>query len=307
MSRRQKDPLRPLSEAERTSLSRLSQSQIAPAAQVARARALLAVAEGQSYTAAAQLVGREVGDTVARWVAGFNRDGLAAVVPHHGGGHQVRYGEAEQRRILAEVARVPERTRDGTATWSLTTLRDALRRAEDGLPGSAPTRSAAPCMRPGTAGKRGGVGARPAWSCASASTQVLSPSPIRMPRQKGADRAGLHARRLSWPGGLVRGRGWSVPGGAAAGQQLAAARPPRDPAARVCPGRHLQDPDPVPSCHGPGAPPAGRQLHQPDPAWLAQGAARGDPGDDAVARCAARCRGDPPRLGGLAGWAGGDA
>src|SRR3954451_6816282 len=135
MSRRQKDPLRPLSEAERRSLSRLSRSQIAPAAQVARARALLAVAGGQSYTAAAQLVGRDVGDTVARWVAGFNRGGSAALVPHHGGGHQVRYGEAEQRRILAEVARAPERARDGTARWSLTTLRDALRRAEDGLPG----------------------------------------------------------------------------------------------------------------------------------------------------------------------------
>jgi transposase len=93
------------------------------------------VVEGQSYTAAAQLVGREVGDTVARWVAGFNRDGLAAVVPRHGGGHRVRYGEAEQRRILADVARVPERARDGTAGWSLTTLRDARRRAEDGLPG----------------------------------------------------------------------------------------------------------------------------------------------------------------------------
>ena len=97
MSRRQKDALRSLSEAERTSLSRLSRSQSAPAAQVARARALLAVAEGQSYTMAARLAGREVGDTVARWVAGFNRDGLAAVVPHHGGGHRVHYGEAEQR------------------------------------------------------------------------------------------------------------------------------------------------------------------------------------------------------------------
>ena len=135
MSRRQKDPLRPLSEAERSSLSRLSRSQSAPAAQVARARALLAVAEGQSYTRAAELVGRATGDIIARWVAGFNRDGLAAVVPRHGGGHQIRYGEAEQRRILAEVARVPERARDGTATWSLTTLRDALRRADDGLPG----------------------------------------------------------------------------------------------------------------------------------------------------------------------------
>jgi transposase len=135
MSRRQKDPLRPLTEVERTSLARLSRAQSAPAAQVVRARALLAVAEGQSYTAAAQLVGRDVGDTVARWVAGFNRDGLVAVVPCHGGGHRIRYGAAEQRRILAEVARVPERARDGTATWSLTALRDALRRAEDGLPG----------------------------------------------------------------------------------------------------------------------------------------------------------------------------
>ena len=135
MSRWQKDPLRPLRDAERTALARLSRSQGAPAAQVARARALLAVAEGQSYTAAAQLVGRQAGDTVARWVAGFNRDGLTALVPRHGGGHPIRYGEAEQKRILAEVARAPERARDGTATWSLNALRDALRRAEDGLPG----------------------------------------------------------------------------------------------------------------------------------------------------------------------------
>src|SRR5918997_6610704 len=135
MSRRQKEPLRRLSGAERTFLLRLSRSQGAPAAQVARARALLAVADGQSYTTAATLVGRHTGDTVARWVAGFNRDGLAAPVPRHGGGHRIRYGEGEQRRILAELARPPERARDGTATWSLTTLRAALRRAEDGLPG----------------------------------------------------------------------------------------------------------------------------------------------------------------------------
>ena len=135
MSRRQKNPLRPVSDAERRALDRLSRSQSAPAAQVARARALLAVAERQSYTRAARLVGRHTGDTVARWVASFNRAGLAAVVPRHGGGHPVCYGEAEQRRILAEVARAPERVRDGTATWSLATLRNALRRAEDGLPG----------------------------------------------------------------------------------------------------------------------------------------------------------------------------
>jgi hypothetical protein len=50
MSRRQKDPLHALGDEERTALSRLSRSRSAPAAQVARARALLAVADGQSYT-----------------------------------------------------------------------------------------------------------------------------------------------------------------------------------------------------------------------------------------------------------------
>ena len=93
MSRRQKDSLRLLSEAERTSLSRLSRSQSAPAAQVARARALLAVAEGQSYTAAAQLVGREVGDTVARWVAGST----AAAWPRWCRGMVVGTGSATAR------------------------------------------------------------------------------------------------------------------------------------------------------------------------------------------------------------------
>src|SRR4051795_2330598 len=131
MSRRQKDPLRPMSLEERAVLSRLSRSRGAPAAQAA---ALLAVADGQSYTAAARRVGRRDSDTVARWVAGFNRDGPGATLPRHGGGPPIRYADDEQRRILAEAARVPDRDRDGTATWSLSTLRAALRRAGDGLP-----------------------------------------------------------------------------------------------------------------------------------------------------------------------------
>ena len=135
MSRRQKDPLRPLLEAERASLSRLSRSGGAPAACVARARALLLVAEGRDYTTAACLVGCRVGDTVARWISDFNRDGLDALRPRHGGGQPIRYGAIEQRRILTEVARPPDRAVDGTASWSLNTLRDALRRADDGLPG----------------------------------------------------------------------------------------------------------------------------------------------------------------------------
>jgi len=134
MSRRQKDPLRSLTAEERAELSRLSRSRSAPSAQVARATAVLAIAEGQSYTATARRVGRHTGDTVAQWVARFNRDGLAALVPHHGGGPAIRYAADQQRRILTEVARVPDREQDGTATWSLSRLQAALRHAKDGLP-----------------------------------------------------------------------------------------------------------------------------------------------------------------------------
>ena len=134
MTRRQKDPLRALTDDERAALSRLSRSRSAPVAQVARATALLAVADGASYTAAARRVGRRHGDAVAAWVARFNREGRAAVVPRHGGGPRVCYAEGRRRRIPAEAERVPDRERDGTATWSLGTLRTALRHAEDGLP-----------------------------------------------------------------------------------------------------------------------------------------------------------------------------
>ena len=135
MSSVQKDPLRALTSAERNALEQLARSQSAPAASVARARALLAVSDGSSYTEAARLVGRAVGDSIAQWVARFNQIGLAAVEPRHGrGAAPVRYGPAERERILTEFRRPPDRDRDGTATWSLNTLQRALRRAPDGLP-----------------------------------------------------------------------------------------------------------------------------------------------------------------------------
>ena len=47
----------------------------------------------------------------------------------------MRYGPEQGARILREARRTPDRERDGTATWSLSTLQRALRRAPDGLPG----------------------------------------------------------------------------------------------------------------------------------------------------------------------------
>ena len=134
MTRHQKDPLRPLTADERQELTRLSRSLRAPAAQVERARALLAIADGASYTAAAHQIGRRHNETISAWVSRFNREGLAAVQPCHGGGPRICYGLDEQQRILAEWARMPRREQDGTATWSLSLLQKALRQADDGLP-----------------------------------------------------------------------------------------------------------------------------------------------------------------------------
>ena len=134
MTRRQKDPLRPLTVEERAALEQLSRAQSEPASHVARAQLVLAVAAGHSYTAAARRVGRRSGDAVAQLVARFNQEGLTAIEPRHGGGAAVVYGDGERARILATARRAPDREADGTATWSLSTLRRALRQAPDGLP-----------------------------------------------------------------------------------------------------------------------------------------------------------------------------
>jgi hypothetical protein len=135
MSGRQEAPLRELTVEERRALEKLSRASSAPAAWVIRAKRLLAVAAGANYIEAAQQVGRRSGDAVSQLVERFiNTEGLGAIEPRQGGGPAVGYGSNERERILAEVRRAPDRERDGTATWSLSTLQRALRQAEDGLP-----------------------------------------------------------------------------------------------------------------------------------------------------------------------------
>src|SRR5919202_5866555 len=134
MAQRQKYPLRSLTASERAELARVADSGSDRADRVARAKQLLAVAEGARFTDAARQAGRRSGDAVALLVQRFNALGLAALDAQHGGGPPVQYGAAERDRILREFRRVPDRQQDGTATWSLTTLQRALRRAPDGLP-----------------------------------------------------------------------------------------------------------------------------------------------------------------------------
>jgi hypothetical protein len=134
VSRRKNNPLRLLTTDERDALGRLGRATAAPAAQVTRARLLLAVADGANYQDAARTLGRKSGDAVATLVARFNSLGLDALPLRHGGGRQPTYTAAARDRILLGVQRQPTPERDGTATWSLNLLKKTLRAAPDGLP-----------------------------------------------------------------------------------------------------------------------------------------------------------------------------
>jgi len=121
----------------------------------ARAKALLAVADGARFTDAARAAGRRSGDGVAQLVGRFNRGGLAALDARHAGGPAVVYGPAERERSLREFGRTPDRERDGKAIWSLTTLRGRCGRPRTGPGRTRPSRTTCPRRRTLPFGDRG--------------------------------------------------------------------------------------------------------------------------------------------------------
>lgn len=77
-----------LTDEERGVLMRISRSASEPASHVARAKALLAAANGRTYQDAAETAGRHAGDMVVHLVSRFNREGLASIAPCHCGSAQ---------------------------------------------------------------------------------------------------------------------------------------------------------------------------------------------------------------------------
>ncbi len=134
MARPQKAPLRVLTQPERDLLLQESRSRSEPTSHVQRAKALLAVAEGKTFTQAAHVAGYRVGDSVAKLVQRFNAEGVAALSPRHAGGMPRRYGWQQTQRILQEAGRAPSCEVEGAAVWSLSLLQRQLRAAKDGLP-----------------------------------------------------------------------------------------------------------------------------------------------------------------------------
>ena len=130
MTHPQKEPLRALSEQEERELKRLAKATSERLDVVRRAQALLAVASGKPLTEAAHEAGLKSGDGVGKLVKRFNARGLAALSIAAGAGRKPTYTSVQQARIIAEVQREPDRKADQTATWSLMTLRAALRETD---------------------------------------------------------------------------------------------------------------------------------------------------------------------------------
>ena len=125
-------PLRAMTAAEERTVQRSAKATSERVDVVKRARALLAVKAGQSYTDAAHEAGYKSGDSVSQLVERFNEQGLASLQIATGRGRKAQYTAAQRERILQELQRTPDRQADGTATWSLQTLERALR--QEALP-----------------------------------------------------------------------------------------------------------------------------------------------------------------------------
>ena len=125
-------PLRDLTEVERAHLATLVRATSERADVRQRAVALLAVAEGQSYEAAARRAGYAEGYTVSRLVQRVTVRGLAALEMAPGRGRKPTYSAAERQQILDTLQQPPARATDQSATWSVTLLQRRLR--ANGLP-----------------------------------------------------------------------------------------------------------------------------------------------------------------------------
>ena len=135
-----KIPLRPLTSEERTVLARIAKASSERLDRVRRARALLAVADGQSFAAAGRQAGFRSGGTMTDLVRRFNRRGVDALTIADGRGRKPTYDVDARQRIVATAQAQPERRQDGTATWSLGMLQRRLRRDGMGRVGTSTIR-----------------------------------------------------------------------------------------------------------------------------------------------------------------------
>ena len=121
----QKRPLRQLTSQEREELSQKATSEVERGRVGKRAHALLAVADGCSFTEAGRQVGMS-GDGVSQLVERFHHRGIQALSIAPGRGCKPTYTSQDHELILQEIQRRPTWEVDQCTVWSLPLLQRFL-------------------------------------------------------------------------------------------------------------------------------------------------------------------------------------
>jgi transposase len=121
--------LRSLTEPEQKQLQSIVKATSERVDVVRRAKVLLAVSGGCTFTQAGKQASMSR-QGVTQLVGRFNQRGLAVVLLAAGRGRKPTYGPKDRERILQEMQRAPDREKDQTGSWSLSTLQRALRKTD---------------------------------------------------------------------------------------------------------------------------------------------------------------------------------
>jgi transposase len=111
-----------LTNEQREELTRWAQSRTLPAGDVFRARLMLALADGKSWSQ----IGAELQTsrpTIARWKQRFDKEGMAGLDPRHKGSEVRTVTPAIQARVLRKTMQPPT---DGSTHWSCRKMAAAL-------------------------------------------------------------------------------------------------------------------------------------------------------------------------------------
>ena len=112
-----------LTDEQRSELSRWAASRSLPAGDVFRARLILALAEGRTYSQIMSSL-QTTAPTISRWKQRFEQDGLAGLEPQHKGSQPRVANAAVQAKIARRTQQKPA---DSSTHWSCRKMAQALR------------------------------------------------------------------------------------------------------------------------------------------------------------------------------------
>src|SRR5215470_7333035 len=107
---------------QREDLQRWAQSRTLPAGDVFRARLILALADGATYSQIMQTL-QTTAPTISRWKQRFEEEGMAGLDPHHKGSQPRVATAVVQARIARKTQQKPS---DGSTHWSCRKMAEAL-------------------------------------------------------------------------------------------------------------------------------------------------------------------------------------